>query len=164
MEQVIVTPRGAHYLGRRFPVALGRGGIVSPGAKREGDGATPAGLLRITGCLWRADRMARPNGWARAIGLSDLWSDDLRDAEYNRPVRAPHRFSHERLARPDPLYDLVLPTDWNLAAVPGRGSAIFVHSWRAPGHPTAGCIAFRRADLLWIVRRISPGDAFLVRE
>jgi L,D-peptidoglycan transpeptidase YkuD (ErfK/YbiS/YcfS/YnhG family) len=35
--------------------------------------------------------------------------------------------------------------------VPGRGSAIFLHVWRKPRHPTAGCIAFARDDLAWIL-------------
>ncbi|MDH3262657.1 MAG: L,D-transpeptidase family protein [Paracoccaceae bacterium] len=161
---LVVTPWGARLLGRAIPVALGRGGIVPPGAKREGDGATPAGVHRITGCLWRAERLARPCGWAEPIGPSDLWSDDVKDEDYNRLVRAPHPFSHERLARPDPLYDVVLLTDWNWPrAEKGRGSAIFVHSWRAPRHPTAGCVAFRRDHLLWIAKQIAPGSRLIVR-
>jgi L,D-peptidoglycan transpeptidase YkuD (ErfK/YbiS/YcfS/YnhG family) len=40
--------------------------------------------------------------------------------------------------------------------VAGRGSAIFLHVWRRPRHPTAGCIAFRRADLAWILARWTP--------
>lgn len=161
---IVVTRAGAQFHGRRFPVTLGRGGVVPPGAKSEGDGATPAGIHRITGCLWRPDRLARPCGWAMLIGPGDLWSDDVRDPDYNHLVRAPHPFSHERLARADLLYDVVLATDWNWPlAVPGRGSAIFVHSWRGPGQPTAGCVAFRRDHLLWIVARSQPGTRLIVQ-
>ena len=164
-DDLVVSARGARFRGRRFPVALGRGGIVPACAKREGDGATPAGVMRVTGCLWRPDRLARPCPWAEPIGPADLWSDDVRDPAYNRPVRAPHPFSHERLARGDRLYDLVLLTDWNRPdPVPGRGSAIFVHSWRGPHHPTAGCIAFRRDHLLWIAPRLLPGSRIVVRD
>ena len=103
-------------------------------------------------------------GTLQPIGPQDLWSDDLRDPAYNHLVRAPHRYSHERLARPDRLYDLVLVTDWNWPrAVPGRGSAIFVHSWRSPQHPTAGCVALCRDDLLWIARRMAPGSRMIVK-
>jgi L,D-peptidoglycan transpeptidase YkuD (ErfK/YbiS/YcfS/YnhG family) len=161
---LLVTPRSARFLGRTLPVALGRGGIVPPGAKREGDGATPAGVHRIVGCLWRPDRLPRPCDWALPIGPSDLWSDDPADPDYNLMVRAPHRFSHERLRRADPLYDLLLVTDWNWPqAEPGRGSAIFVHVWRGPRHPTQGCIAFRRDHLQWIVARIGYGTRLIVR-
>ena len=38
-------------------------------------------------------------------------------------VRAPYAPSHERLKRADPLYDLILLTDWNWPqATPGHGS------------------------------------------
>ncbi|MGQ0563833.1 MAG: L,D-transpeptidase family protein [Gemmobacter sp.] len=161
---LVVTRTGAWFAGRRFACSVGRGGIVAATAKREGDGATPAGAHRFTGMLYRADRITAPADWARAIGPSDLWSDDPQDVDYNLHVRVPHAFGHERLARPDPMYDVVLLTDWNWPqAVPGRGSAIFVHVWRGPGKPTAGCVAFAKRDLLWIAPRLRPEGRLIVR-
>ncbi len=154
---------GLRFLGRRFPCSIGRGGILPAAAKREGDGATPAGVHAIVGMLYRPDRMARPADWALPIGPGDLWSDDSRDTDYNQMVRAPYPFSHERLRRADPLYDLVLLTGWNWPeAVPGRGSAIFLHRWRRPGYPTAGCVALAPADLLWIAQRITYQTRLIV--
>ncbi len=70
-------------------------------------------------------------------------------------VRAPYDWSHERLRRADPLYDLVILTDWNWPrAEKGRGSAIFVHRWRRSGHPTEGCVALRPDHLKKIAERI----------
>ncbi len=115
--------------------------------------------------LYRADRLGRDQvpRWAVPIGPGDLWSDDVKDPDYNLMVRAPHGFSHERLRRADPLYDLVLITDFNWPrADRGRGSAIFIHVWRGPRVPTAGCVAFRRADLLWIVRRLEYRSRLIV--
>jgi L,D-peptidoglycan transpeptidase YkuD (ErfK/YbiS/YcfS/YnhG family) len=161
---IVVDRRGLWFLGRRFPCTHGRGGIVPPGAKREGDGATPAGAHRLIGMLYRADRITRPADWALPVGPSDLWSDDPEDPDYNLMVRAPHRFSHERLARPDPMYDLIVLTGWNWPfAERGRGSAIFIHAWRRPGHPTAGCIAMHAADLHWIAARICHRTRLVVR-
>lgn len=158
---MVLTPTGLRFCGRRFPCSIGKGGITA--RKREGDGATPIGTLRIVGLLYRPDRMARPTAWACPIGPVDLWSDDQRDPEYNLHVRAPHEFSHEALRRADPLYDLVLLTDWNWpCAVPGHGSAIFLHQWRRPGYPTEGCIAFRRDHLGWIAHRAIPGTRLIV--
>ena len=160
-RDLVLTPTGVRFSGRRLPCSIGRGGIATD--KREGDGATPAGVHRIVGMLYRPDRMARPNRWALPIGPRDLWSDDSGDASYNHWVRAPYGPSHERLRRSDPLYDLVLLTDWNWPrAQPGRGSAIFLHQWRRPGFPTEGCIAFCRADLLWLAARVLPGTRVIV--
>ncbi len=161
---LVVTPMGVRFLNRMFPCSIGRGGIVPARRKREGDGGTPTGVHRIVGMLYRPDRMAQPADWALPIGPMDLWSDDPKDPDYNLMVRAPHGFSHEKLRRADPLYDLVILTDWNWPmAVPGRGSAIFLHRWRRPGYPTAGCVAFAPQDLLWIARRITYGTRLIVR-
>lgn len=158
---LVLSPLGLRFMGRVYPCTRGRGGVRA--CKREGDGATPRGMHRIVGALYRPDRMARPVRWAVPIGPGDLWSDDVRDPDYNHMVRAPHRFSHERLRRADPLYDLVLVTGWNWpGAVPGHGSAIFIHAWRGPGQPTAGCIGLAAHDLLAITRRLTPESRLIV--
>lgn len=163
-DDILVSRWGAVFRGRRFACSVGRGGIVPPETKREGDGATPAGEHRIVGMLYRPDRMVRPADWALPISPCDLWSDDPRDEEYNLMVRTPHRFSHERLRRADPMYDLILITDWNWPyADAGRGSAIFVHQWRRPLARTAGCVAFDRADLHWIAPRITHQTRLIIR-
>ena len=159
---IVVTRWGARFMGRRFAVSVGRGGISA--VKREGDGATPAGTHRIVGMLYRPDRMLPPADWAKPIGPGDVWSDDVADPDYNLMVHRPHGFGHERLSRPDPLYDLILITDWNWPyAKPGKGSAIFVHTWRKLRHPTAGCVGFSRHDLLWMAPRIRHSTRLIIR-
>ncbi|SIS57016.1 L,D-peptidoglycan transpeptidase YkuD, ErfK/YbiS/YcfS/YnhG family [Roseivivax lentus] len=160
---MVLTPTGLRFAGRRFPVTIGRGGVRSD--KREGDGATPAGTHRIVGMLYRPDRLARPADWALPIRPGDLWSDDPADEAYNTMVRAPYAPSHECLRRADPLYDIVILTDWNWPrAEYRRGSAIFLHAQRRPGYPTAGCVAFRPEDLRWIAPRIRYETRLIVPE
>ena len=152
---------GARFGGRRLPCAIGRGGITTD--KREGDGASPAGIWRLVGGMYRADRGVICG--LRAVGHNDRWSDDPRDPAYNRHVRGPdYPFSHETLRRADRLYDIVLFSDWNWPdSRPGAGSAIFVHLWRSPRYPTAGCIAFARKDLTWILEHWSPQSRIVVQ-
>nr|WP_286193707.1 L,D-transpeptidase family protein [Tropicibacter sp. R16_0] len=160
---MVLTPRGVRFRGRLFPCSIGKGGICRD--KREGDGATPVGAHRIVGMLYRPDRIARPVPWANPIGPADLWSDASGEQHYNLQVRMPYAHSHEKLRRADPLYDLVLITDWNWPnATPGKGSAIFIHQWRRPGYPTEGCIAFRRDHLHEIARTVQPGTRLIVPE
>lgn len=151
---MVLTRQGLRWRGRLFPCSIGRAGVTA--AKREGDHATPAGILRITGLWYRPDRLARP------IGPGDLWCDDPDHPAYNRHARAPLAASHERLRRADPLYDLILTTDWNADGVPGRGSAIFLHQWRRPGYGTEGCIAFARPHLMAIARQARPGTRLVI--
>lgn len=126
---------------------------------------TPIGAFRIVGGMYRPDRIARPAGPSLSpAGLRDTWSDDPSDPAYNQLGRdGGTGFSHERMRRADPLYDLVLFTDHNQPPTPGAGSAIFVHLWRAPRTPTAGCVAFRKADLLWIWARWAPCSRLVVQ-
>ena len=161
---IVVGRWGARFMGRRFACSLGHGGIITPEKKREGDGGTPSGTHKIVGMLYRPDRMLPPADWAVPIGLGDFWSEDPDDPEYNHMVRTPHRYGHETLRRADTLYDLILITDWNWPyAKPGKGSAIFIHVWRKPRHPTAGCVGFARADLLWIAARIRHATRLIIR-
>lgn len=153
---MVLTPMGLRVGRHLLPCTVGRGGLTS--AKAEGDGATPIGRHRIVGLLYRPDRLPRPSDWARPILPGDLWCDASGDPAYNHPVRAPFSASHEAMRRPDSLYDIVLVSDWNHPdARPGAGSAIFLHQWRRPGFPTAGCIAMARADLVWLASRVRPG-------
>jgi L,D-peptidoglycan transpeptidase YkuD (ErfK/YbiS/YcfS/YnhG family) len=159
---LVVTPTGLRFLNRRFPCTIGRGGITT--RKREGDGCTPVGVHGLIGMLYRPDRIARPADWALPIGPGDLWSDDVTDPDYNLMVSRPHPFGHERLRRADPQYDLVILTDWNWPeGIRGRGSAIFIHQWRRPGAPTAGCIGLPRAALHWIAPRIRHQTRLIVQ-
>lgn len=159
---LVLSPKGLRFMGRLFPCTIGRGGLTS--RKREGDGATPRGTHGLIGLLYRPDRLAQPTDWALPIRPGDLWSDASDDPEYNLMVRAPYSPSHERLRRADRLYDLIILTDWNWPqAQPGHGSAIFIHRWRAPGHPTAGCIGLRPRDLRWIAPRIRHRTRLIVR-
>lgn len=160
---LVIRASGARFAGRWFPCAIGRGGI---GVKRaEGDGVTPIGAHRIEAVYYRADRRCDPLGRGGiAVGPRDGWSDDPADPAYNHLVRRPHGFGHEALRRADPMYDLVAVLDWNRHPVAaGRGSAIFLHVWRGPRRATAGCVAFRAADLAWILARWTPRGRVLVQ-
>ena len=158
---MVLTPGGLRFLGHTLPCTIGRGGVRAD--KREGDGATPVGAHRIVGMLYRPDRIARPTDWAVPIRPGDLWCDDPDHEDYNLMVRAPFQASYETLRRADPLYDLVILTDWNWPfAEHGRGSAIFMHRWRRPGAPTEGCVALRPDHLRWLAARIEPGTRLVV--
>lgn len=161
-KDLVLSRKGLRFRGRVFPCTTGRGGVSA--TKHEGDGATPVGHHRIMGALYRPDRMAPPTTSALPIRPYHLWCDDPDHPKYNQMTRTPFDGSAENLARPDPLYDLVLVTDWNWAAPkPGAGSAIFVHRWRRPGVPTEGCIGLDPRHLLYIVRWLDPEARLIVR-
>ena len=161
-QDLVLTPRGLRYQGKTYPCSIGRNGTTDD--KTEGDGATPRGMMRIIACFHRPDRIRTPNIWSRPITLNDLWCDDPSAPHYNNLTHAPDPYSHEKMRRADPLYDLVLATNWNWPnAVAGKGSAIFLHSWRKPGHPTEGCVALRPEHLWTIASTCCVGTRLIVK-
>lgn len=127
--------------GTVFACALGRGGVSAQ--KREGDGATPLGRMRLLSGFVRDRRFQR----ASRLPLMPIrpwlgWCDAPGDANYNRPVRLPYPASHERMRRADRLYDAVIVLDWNIRPRRrGAGSAIFFHVAKPGFLPTEGCVA-----------------------
>jgi L,D-peptidoglycan transpeptidase YkuD (ErfK/YbiS/YcfS/YnhG family) len=152
-QALVLAPSGAtqghfRWAGRDFRCALGRAGASAP--KREGDGATPLGLLPLRRVLYRADRGPPPRAAVpvEPLAPSDGWCDDPADAAYNRPVTLPFTAGHEQLWRADEVYDIIGVLGWNDAPVRrGLGSAIFLHLARPNFAPTEGCIALSLPDL-----------------
>lgn len=90
--------RGHISLGAlRLPCALGRAGISHN--KREGDGATPAGIFPLRRVFYRPDRMPAPVTGLPVSPLrpDDGWCDAPGDRNYNcfvpLPYPAPLRLS-----------------------------------------------------------------------
>ena len=163
MKDLILTPLGLRMADQVFPCEIGKHGISK--LKREGDGKPPTGEHQIVGMLYRPDRIPRPRKWALPIQLRDIWSDDVKDPNYNLMGASPNSFQHERLFRSDHLYDLIIITNWNWPyAVKGRGSAIFIHRWRKNGYPTEGCIALSKENLLKVAKFIDFGTRLIVPE
>jgi L,D-peptidoglycan transpeptidase YkuD (ErfK/YbiS/YcfS/YnhG family) len=142
--------------------ALGKGGVVSAEAKREGDGASPAGLWPIRRVFYRPDRI---DGLTTVLPVSTLrpsdgWCDAPDDPAYNRPVILPYPASHEGLWREDQVYDVIVELGYNDdPIVPGKGSAIFLHVARDNYAPTEGCVALALDDVRALLAIAQPGDA-----
>ncbi len=152
MDLIVDSSGFATWNGQRMRCAVGRAGIGP--RKREGDGATPAGILPMRRVLYRPDREAPPRTRLpfAALAQDDGWCDAPSDPLYNKPVTLPYRAHAETMWREDGLYDLLVVLGWNDAPIAkGGGSAIFLHL-AAPGYAaTQGCVALARTDLLAVV-------------
>ena len=151
------------WAGQTFFCALGRGGVKA--LKREGDGATPLGTMRLLHGFFRAGRaqaMASPLPFRR-IGRADGWCDAPGDRNYNRPVRLPYGASCETMTRPDRLYDCVVVLDYNIRPRRrGMGSAIFLHIAREGFAPTEGCVAVSPRTMARLLPHLSPRTVLTV--
>ena len=143
-----------HYAGRDFRSAIGRSGVRVD--KREGDGATPAGLLLLRRFLYRADRVDAPETifHCEPVAENDGWCDDPAEPDYNRQIRLPHPGSHERLWLDSQVYNIIGVLGYNDdPIVPSRGSAIFLHLASPDMEATEGCISLAYEDLRWIIEQ-----------
>lgn len=140
-----------------IPSTIGRNGFVPVGNKVEGDGCTPLGVYRL-GLVFGSEASAPTAMPYRQAQADDVWVDDPSSPEYNRWVRGtPEASSYENLLRPDGMYKYGIVIEYNTGpVVAGKGSAIFVHLWREPGEPTAGCVAMDEASLLRILAWLDP--------
>ena len=161
------TSDGAFQLSEhKVRCALGKGGVRPASEKREGDGASPAGIWPIRYVFYRPDRLDPPLTALRVAALSpdDGWCDDPASPDYNRHVKLPLKAGHEKLWREDHVYDLILVLGHNDdPPVPGMGSAIFAHLARADYSGTEGCVALALPDMLAFLREAEPGDAIEIR-
>lgn len=156
------TSRGTLAVGKRIrPCALGRSGLIA--AKREGDGGTPVGRFPLRRLFYRPDRESAPVTGLPVQPLAEDhgWCDDpAATGSYNRLVRLPFAASHERMWRNDALYDLVVEIGYyDALAIPGLGSAIFLHLARPDWGPTEGCVALQRDELLAVLMAVGPESA-----
>lgn len=136
------------------------------GDKREGDGASPAGVWPVRRVFYRPDRGPAPKTGLPVIALKpeDGWSDDPAEPSYNRPLPLPCLGSHERLWRTDGVYDLIVELGYNDdPPVSGRGSAIFLHIAREDYVPTEGCVALAEADLREVLKYLGGSSVIEIR-
>ena len=83
------------------------------------------------------------------------WCDDPRSNLYNKQIKLPNKFGHEKLYRNDNLYDLILVLNYNTnPVIKNRGSAIFIHIAKNFYNKTRGCITLKKKNLIELVSKI----------
>jgi L,D-peptidoglycan transpeptidase YkuD (ErfK/YbiS/YcfS/YnhG family) len=153
------------FQGKIYSCAIGKNGFSAD--KKEGDGCTPFGVYKLRECWYRADRMFPPetNLPLKIIGRDDGWCDDPASPDYNKHIKLPSDFSHEKLWWPDSLYDLIIPIGYNDdTPVAGKGSAIFLHIAQADYGGTEGCVALARSDLFALLPYFSSKTSISIEE
>lgn len=137
---------------------IGKNGFAPPGEKREGDGRTPTGTFRLNLAFGYASQAGTRMPYRQA-NSDDLWVDDPQSPDYNRWVKQSETqaASYEKMKRDDDQYKYGVVIEYNTGPViPGYGSAIFLHVWKAHGSPTAGCVAVSEEDIVIILGWLDP--------
>ena len=144
------------FRGRDYECTLGKGGVVPATEKKEGDGASPAGVWPLRCVYYRQDKVDKPQTALDIIQINaqDGWCDAPDHPDYNMYVTLPHEASCEELCRKDDVYDVIVPLGYNDdPPVAGKGSAIFMHVMRPEKTPTEGCVALTLQDLYAVLEK-----------
>ena len=168
---------GWEPVGRAWQGRLGARGLVwgrglSPapeGArlKAEGDGRAPAGVFGIGGACGYDRDVARESSLPYfQVTPADLWVEDPASPNYNRHVRLERPAQtpwekRQQMKQNDPAHALKLFILHNAPprVVPGGGSSIFFHIWRAGGaKASSGCTTLPEGALRELIRWVDPSQ------
>jgi D-alanyl-D-alanine dipeptidase len=173
------TERSWQQIGSPVPVVVGRGGLgwgrgLNPPPpsfdpqKREGDGRSPAGVFRLTYAFGYAPPQQVPAIKLPYIQCTESVEciDDTNSFYYNiikdrKTVEKVDWKSSEKMRMNDDEYEYGIFIAHNSSPrEPGAGSCVFLHIWKAAGHPTSGCTAMSMGGmeslLGWLDPRSSP--------
>lgn len=143
----------------RGPIAcsVGANGVARPGEKVEGDKMTPSGSYTLTEALGR-DPVVNTKLAYRQATDNDAWDERPDSPTYNQWVSGEAaKGLTERLGADSELMRVCIVVDYNRwPAVPGKGSAIFIHRAHPDGAGTLGCIGFEKDDLDWLLATLDP--------
>jgi L,D-peptidoglycan transpeptidase YkuD (ErfK/YbiS/YcfS/YnhG family) len=161
---IIINKSGyLKYKDFKFKCALGKAGIGNK--KFEGDNITPKGGFRIVKIYYRKDRLKKlPSKFTLTEITKNMgWCDDPKSRKYNQPIKLPTKYSHEILYRRDNIYDLIFVLDYNMKpTIKNKGSAIFIHVSKKNYKKTAGCIALRKVNLIYLVKEINKNTKVII--
>jgi len=141
-----------------FRAVIGKKGLASIGKKKEGDLKTPAGLYPI-GVAFGTRPLALKMDY-KYITAEDKFIDDVTSKQYNTWVSgSTNAKSYESMFIEPYAFGAVINYNRN-PTIAAAGSAIFIHLWRSPSSPTAGCIALEKKHLLrllhWLDKKQHP--------
>ena len=149
-----------------FRCQIGLCGLQKTIKKIEGDKTTPIGKWYFKSIYYRSDRVLRPKLKKKNIlKLKRItkrcgWCDDIRSHYYNKYITIDNfrsvNINYERLWRLDNVYDVVIETSYNTKPiVKNKGSAIFIHCSFENFRKTAGCVALKKRDLMFLIKNLN---------
>ena len=150
---------------KAFRCQIGTGGLKNVAEKVEGDKTTPIGKWNLESLYYRHDKVLRPKFKKKnvlkinRITKNCGWCDDIKSLYYNRHININNfpslKINYEKLWREDSAYDILLEISHNTnPTIRNKGSAIFIHCSFYDNRSTAGCIALKKRDLIFLLKNI----------
>ena len=149
-----------------FRCQIGTLGLKNAAKKIEGDKTTPIGKWYLETLYYRSDRVLRPKLKNKNIlKINQItkyccWCNDIRSYYYNKYLKIYNfqslNINYERLWREDNVYDIIIKISHNTKPIiKNKGSAIFIHCSFEDFRKTAGCVALKKRDLMFLISNIN---------
>ena len=115
---------------------------------------------------YRSDRILRPKFKKKNILKINRitkhcgWCDDVNSKYYNKYINTKcfflNKISYEGLWREDNAYDIIIEISFNTKPIiKNKGSAIFIHCSFEDFRTTAGCVALKKRDLMFLIKNLN---------
>ena len=153
---ILINKNYLTYNKLKVKCAIGKKGINYK--KKEGDLVTPRGQFKIKYILYRKDKVKISTKLKKkAIKKNMGWCDDPKSNHYNKLVKLPFIYHHEKLYKKENIYDIILVLNYNMNPIKkNKGSAIFIHIAKNNFKKTEGCIAIKKQSLIKLIKKINP--------
>ena len=156
---ILINKKYLTYKNYKAKCAIGKRGIGDK--RKEGDLITPKGNYKIKYILYRKDRIKKIQSKLKKIIIRKNmgWCDDPHSKQYNKLVKLPYSYSHEKLYKKQNIYDVILVLNYNMnPIIKNKGSAIFIHVSMRNYKKTEGCIALKKSDLLKVIKELKNNN------
>ena len=157
---ILINKKYITFNNYKAKCAIGKRGISNK--KKEGDLTTPKGIYKVKYVLYRKDRVKKIKTKLKKIIIKKNmgWCDDVRSNNYNKLIKLPFNYSHEKLYKKENIYDIILVLNYNMnPIIKNKGSAIFIHVSKKNYKKTEGCIALKKTHLIKILKELKNNTA-----
>ena len=153
---ILINKNYLTYNKLKLKCAVGKKGIGNK--RKEGDLITPKGQFKIKYILYRKDRLNISTKLKKKVIKKNMgWCDDPKSSHYNKLVRLPFAYKHEKLFKKENIYDIILVLNYNMSPIKkNKGSAIFIHVAKNNFKKTEGCVAIKKLSLVKLIGKINP--------
>ena len=159
---ILINKKYLTFNNYKAKCSIGKRGIGLK--KKEGDLITPKGKYKIKYILYRKDRVKIRTKIKKIIITRKMgWCDDPNSKQYNKLVKLPTAYKHEKLYKKENIYDIIMVLNYNMnPIVKNKGSAIFIHVAKKNYKKTEGCVAVKKTHLLKIAKDLKRYTKVLI--
>ena len=160
---ILINKKYLTFNNYKAKCAIGKRGIGNK--TKEGDLITPKGIYKPKYVLYRKDRVKKIKTKLKKIIIKKNmgWCNDVRSNQYNKLIKLPFNYGHEKLYKKENIYDIILVLNYNMSPIiKNKGSAIFIHVSKRNYKKTEGCVALKKIHLIKVLKELKNNTSIKI--